>query len=137
MRASILLVALVAVTACSDQASTDAPGDYRALAECSARMDAVSNLYAAIADTSSGDSSNELRSTGELRAAAARVLKAEAEKLAGAASAEVETIITETHASIAAEKETKPFEDFGVWLGSQADLCAPLVQEIIKAQVTE
>ena len=135
MRTPVLIFGLAALSACSgadsggDSGDAAAGGDFRALAECSARMDAVSNLYAAIADTTGN---SEMTSTAELRAAAARVLKAEAEKVAGDASAEVEKIIGETKAAIDAEQQKREFEDFGAWVGQQADGCASIVQEIVK-----
>jgi hypothetical protein len=141
MRSSVLIVALAALAACSGEDAGEATGedsaggggDYRALAECSARMDAVSALYGAIAEAPSGDSAGEMRNTAELRAAAAQVLKAEAEKVSGDAAA-VETVIAETKASIDAEQEKQEFQQFGAWLGKEADGCAPLVQAIVKGE---
>lgn len=144
MRAFALIIALAALSACSGEdsgaasadASADASGggDYHSAAQCSAKMEAVSALYAAIASSSSGDTATQMRETADLRATAARVLKAKAEEYAGDASGEVATIIAETREMIEANQESMAFEDFASWVGKEADGCAPMVQAIVQGE---
>lgn len=112
--------------------------DFRQLAECSAKLDAVSRFYRAVASQSSGDEAAEMSATADQRSRGAFELRMRAEDRertasassqpgAGSAGSQVPTIIEETEAALEAERARQPFEDFAVWLGREADRCAPLV----------
>ena len=108
-----------------------AAADWRQLAECSSKLEAVARLFSAIASQGSDAQSQEMLTRSLDRQSAAMRFQQRANQLAqstadGGANPEVERIRTETAARLEAERARQPFEDFAVWLGREADGCAPL-----------
>jgi hypothetical protein len=110
------------------------PADFRRLAECAAKMEAVGRLYSAVASQSSGAEAEQMRARASERSRAGfnlRMRAEDSERAAASAGApagsQVPRIITETEAALEAERARQPFGDFAIWLGREADQCAPLV----------
>lgn len=105
--------------------------DFRQLAECVAKLGAVSRLYRAVASQSSGDQAAEMSGRADQRDRAASDMRMRAEEAERAASspgsAGVAQVIRETEAALEDERRQRPFEDFAVWLGRESDRCATLV----------
>lgn len=161
MRSSILLVVtlLVLTPACSqpagngeanDQASrgeADAPNngtaivqaaDWRRIAECSSKMDAVARVYNAASVKSSGDEGKKLFDMAAQREKDAFRFKSEAQRLEmestpdaalvlNPTDSEVEKIRRKTETAIESERGRQPFEDFVIWVGREADRCAAVM----------
>jgi hypothetical protein len=120
--------------AAAPKAAPAAAPDFRELAACAAKMEAVGRLYRAIASQSSGEQAAQMNSRASQRGRAGFELRIKAEQSERAADAssgpgksQVPTIIRETEATLEAERSRQPFEDFAIWLGREADRCAPLV----------
>ena len=111
-------------------ASAGAP-EYRRLAECASKFEAVARMYDAMADTVGGAQAIDLVARAGERRTAAISLNARAESaaiMANAPEGEVARIRRETDASIEAERARQPFEAFALWVGREADACAPLAR---------
>lgn len=120
-------------------ATATAPvADVRQLAECAAKMDAISRLYRAIATQSSGDEAAQMNAIADQRSRAGFDLRMRAEDserasagpsvpAPGPAESQVPRIISETEAELEAQRGRVPFDEFAIWLGREADGCAPFV----------
>ena len=120
-------------------ATATAPvADVRQLAECAAKMEAISRLYRAIASQSSGDEATQMNFMADQRGRAGFDLRMRAEDseraspgtsgtAPGSAGSQVPRIISETEAALEAQRGRVPFDEFAIWLGREADGCAPFV----------
>lgn len=120
-------------------ATATAPvADFRQLAECAAKMDAISRLYRAIASQSSGDEASQMNAMADQRSRAGFDFRMRAEDserapqgssgpAQGGEGSQVSRIVSETEAALEAQRARVPFEEFAIWLGREADGCAPLV----------
>ena len=102
----------------------------RRYAECASTLDAVANLYSAIASQSSGADAEEMSRTASARSSAAREFDARAIDLASALPNAppnlVGQLMSARNEQLEQERQRQPFEDFAVWLGREADQCAAI-----------
>ena len=112
--------------------------DYRRMAECASRLEAVARMYSAMAQGMTGGRAIELITMSSERRSAAIMLNFRAESAEliqnpnavsqPQAEREVPRIRRETDAAIEAERRRRPFEDFAIWVGREADGCAALAR---------
>ena len=118
----------------STTSSAPAPvpaADFRQLAECVAKVEAVSRLYRAVASQSSGAEAAEMNNRASQRSLAAFDLRTKAEEMEGvapgSADAQVPKIISETETELENERSSRPFDEFAIWIGQESDRCATLL----------
>jgi len=137
--ASTPILALVA--ACSQPAEDEAAAaasegtaalsgeaGFATAANCYAQLGAVSRLFSAIAEQSSGAERQDLADRAVSREFAANQYQLLANRLAGeiGQSAEVtDQAFKQAEAAVEREFNAREFEDFAVWVGEQADQCPP------------
>ena len=119
-------------TSTAPATATPAPAaDFRQLAECAAKVEAVSRLYRAVASQSSGAQASEMNDRASQRSVAAYDLRVKAEELEGAApgsaGAQVPQIISETETELENERSRRPFDEFAIWIGQESDRCSTLL----------
>lgn len=104
--------------------------DFRQLAECVAKVEAVSRLYRAVASQSSGAQAAEMYERASQQSLAAFDLRTKAEEMegvaVGSADAQVPTIIRETETELENVRSRRPFDEFAIWIGQESDRCATL-----------
>ena len=141
--AAIGLIAILA--GCSDTAESDANAAANAASaaeagessadleerltrsvDCTARMEAVSNMYRAIASQSQDEEQREMIARAEERAEDAAAFRRQSASLAeraGVSSGEVERRVIASARALNAQSDTMPFEQFAAMLGREADRC--------------
>lgn len=102
----------------------------RRYAECASTLNAVSNLYNAIASQSSGAEQEEMLQSASARGIAALEFEMRATQLLrdvpNAPVDQVSRVMAERRDALERERERQPFEDFAIWLGREADQCAAI-----------
>lgn len=101
----------------------------RTFAECSATLQAVANLFDAIASTQSGPQAEEARNTAMRRRGAASLAELRARSIAiplGRPADEVAGLKRGRQQALERERAGRDFADFAIWLGREADRCAAL-----------
>ena len=99
----------------------------RRYAECAQVLEAMGNLYDAIASQRTGAEAEDMRARATQRRSASGLFEQEA-IAAGLTAEAVRGIRTETAARLQQEQSGQDFGDFMLGLGRQADGCAALVQ---------
>jgi hypothetical protein len=99
----------------------------RRYAECSVILDAMGNLYTAIASQNSGAEKAEMEASAAERSASAGDYHREAVRIAGTlpnrSATDVVRIKTERNARLEQEQASQDFGAFAIMLGREADNC--------------
>lgn len=101
---------------------------YEIAVRCQASLDAVSRLYSALSNQSEGAEREEMGALAVERELAATNYRDIAQRVGahiGHSKADIGKMIKAAHAAVQAEYDKRPFEDFAVWVGEEADRCPP------------
>lgn len=101
---------------------------YEIAVRCQASFDAVARLYKVLSEQAGGTDGAEMAATATQRAGAAEAYRGIAHSVGahiGHKPEQVDAAIKAAADAVDAEFQKRPFEDFAVWAGQEADRCPP------------